>query len=203
MKKARAFWERALEPAPATTAPNLVLAADFFDDDGDRARAATLARRYLRGADERAGAPRGGRTGGRSPRRIAGRGPDDEPATRSTRSTSSSSGAGWRAGCARWPCAAAARACGSPWSRRAPSLGGNHTWSFHASDVDDEGAALLEPLVVRRWPQVEVAFPDHQRRLPMGYATLTSASLARAVSSAFAERRGAGELLLGAQGAGS
>jgi lycopene beta-cyclase len=75
------------------------------------------------------------------------------------------------------------------------SLGGNHTWSFHASDVDDEGAALLEPLVVRRWPRVEVAFSDHERRLPMGYATLTSASLARALEQAFSGPSG-GELLL-------
>jgi lycopene beta-cyclase len=76
------------------------------------------------------------------------------------------------------------------------SLGGNHTWSFHPSDVDEEGAALLAPLVVRRWPWVEVAFPDHARRLPSGYATLTSASLARAIEQAFAGAPG-GSLLLG------
>jgi lycopene beta-cyclase len=65
-------------------------------------------------------------------------------------------------------------------------LGGNHTWSFHGSDVDGEGAALLEPLVVRRWPRVDVAFPDHERSLAMSYATLTSDSLNRAVRGAFA-----------------
>jgi lycopene beta-cyclase len=80
-----------------------------------------------------------------------------------------------------------------------PDLGGNHTWSFHDGDVDAEGAALLDPLVVRRWPAVEAAFPDHHRRLTTGYATITSASLAAAVKSAFATD-GAGQgwqLLLG------
>lgn len=46
MKKARGFWERALERA-GDYGPNIVLAADFFDDDGDRARAHKLAQRYL------------------------------------------------------------------------------------------------------------------------------------------------------------
>jgi hypothetical protein len=46
MKKARAYWEKALGRA-GDYPPNLVLAADFFADDGDAARARTLARRYL------------------------------------------------------------------------------------------------------------------------------------------------------------
>jgi lycopene beta-cyclase len=66
----------------------------------------------------------------------------------------------------------------------AEELGGNHTWSFHGRDLDDEGAALVDPLVVRRWRAVEVAFPDHRRRLDTGYASVTSASLARAVRAA-------------------
>jgi hypothetical protein len=46
MKKARQYWERALERA-GDYPPNLVLAADFFADDGERQRAAGLAARYL------------------------------------------------------------------------------------------------------------------------------------------------------------
>ncbi len=81
-----------------------------------------------------------------------------------------------------------------------PDLGGNHTWSFHASDVDEAGAALLDPLVVRRWSKVAVAFPDHTRTLPIGYASLTSASLAAAVKAAFAaDAAGGSQLLLGRQ----
>jgi hypothetical protein len=46
MKKSREYWERALKRAGDYPA-NLVLAADFFDDDGDEARAKQLATRYL------------------------------------------------------------------------------------------------------------------------------------------------------------
>ena len=46
MKKARSYWERALSRAGDYPA-NLVLAADFFHDDGDEARARQLAERYL------------------------------------------------------------------------------------------------------------------------------------------------------------
>jgi lycopene beta-cyclase len=78
-----------------------------------------------------------------------------------------------------------------------PGLGGNHTWSFHGSDVDEEGAALLAPLVEWRWPAVRVAFPDHERRLETAYATFTSTALERAVRAALAMEGSA--LLLGAR----
>jgi lycopene beta-cyclase len=61
------------------------------------------------------------------------------------------------------------------------ALGGNHTWSFFATDVDAAGAALLDPMVVRRWAGVDVAFLDHQRRLDSAYASITSASFDRVV----------------------
>ena len=64
-------------------------------------------------------------------------------------------------------------------------LGGNHTWSFHGSDVDDEGARLLAPLVEQRLDNVDVAFPDHERRLSSSYSIITSRSLDRAVRGAF------------------
>jgi lycopene beta-cyclase len=76
-----------------------------------------------------------------------------------------------------------------------PALGGNHTWSFHVSDVSEEGAALLAPLVTRRWPAVEVAFPDHQRVLPSGYATILSTSLQGPVRAAL--QTGDSRLILG------
>jgi lycopene beta-cyclase len=66
------------------------------------------------------------------------------------------------------------------------ALGGNHTWSFFASDVDEAGAALLDPMVERRWAGVDVAFPDHQRRLDSRYAAITSASFDRVVRPVFA-----------------
>lgn len=53
-------------------------------------------------------------------------------------------------------------------------FGGNHVWSFFASDVSGEGAALLEPLIAARWDGYDVAFPAHQRTLATGYASITS-----------------------------
>ncbi len=60
---------------------------------------------------------------------------------------------------------------------REPQLGGNHTWCFHESDVPDHARALLEPLVARRWPAHDVAFPSHRRRVPGAYFALTSQRL--------------------------
>ena len=54
-------------------------------------------------------------------------------------------------------------------------LGGNHTWSFHETDLDGDGRALVAPFVAWQWPQQVVRFPRHHRTLAIGYATVTSA----------------------------
>ena len=51
---------------------------------------------------------------------------------------------------------------------------GNHTWCFHAGDVPACAAALVEPLVVRRWPAYDVRFPGQSRRIPEAYSATTS-----------------------------
>ncbi|NNM72697.1 lycopene beta-cyclase CrtY [Enterovirga aerilata] len=53
-------------------------------------------------------------------------------------------------------------------------LGGNHTWSFHATDLSDEEAAWLDPFVVHRWPAYDVVFPERRRRVGIGYRSVTS-----------------------------
>jgi lycopene beta-cyclase len=53
-------------------------------------------------------------------------------------------------------------------------FGGNHVWSFFASDVSGDGATLLEPLIAARWDGYDVAFPAHSRTLATGYASITS-----------------------------
>lgn len=53
-------------------------------------------------------------------------------------------------------------------------LGGNHTWSFHETDLDDDGRALVAPFVAWQWSHQLVRFPGHERTLPIGYATVTS-----------------------------
>ena len=53
-------------------------------------------------------------------------------------------------------------------------LGGNHTWSFHGTDLDGDGQAFVAPFVTWRWSHQVVRFPRHQRTLAIGYATVTS-----------------------------
>ncbi|MFL5305658.1 MAG: lycopene beta-cyclase CrtY [Polyangia bacterium] len=53
-------------------------------------------------------------------------------------------------------------------------LGGNHTWSFHDSDVSDADRGWLEPVVAHRWSRHAVRFPGQSHELAAGYATITS-----------------------------
>jgi len=57
------------------------------------------------------------------------------------------------------------------------SLGGNHLWSFHTRGLPSEAAALLEPLIVARWPAYQVAFPDRVRVVDEPYASVSSERL--------------------------
>lgn len=72
---------------------------------------------------------------------------------------------------------------------RGASIGGNHTWCFHAGDLDPERARWIDPLVVTRWPGYDVAFPAHSRRLESRYACVTSTRLAEVVTAAGCELR--------------
>ena len=63
-------------------------------------------------------------------------------------------------------------------------LGGNHTWSFHSSDVSPEALAWLQPLICRSWPEQEVRFPGHARVLPTGYHSITSDRLHEVIAPA-------------------
>lgn len=67
-------------------------------------------------------------------------------------------------------------------------LGGNHTWSFHESDVSVEQLRWLGPLVEHRWPGYSVAFPGRRRRLAGGYCSLTGEHLHRVVAPLLGER---------------
>lgn len=65
-------------------------------------------------------------------------------------------------------------------------LGGNHTWSFHATDLDDAGWGLVGPLVAHRWPRHEVRFPGKTRSFTGAYASVTSDRFARMVEARLA-----------------
>lgn len=54
------------------------------------------------------------------------------------------------------------------------SFGGNHVWSFFASDVSDAHRALVAPLIAHGWRGYDIAFPTHGRTLDTAYYSITS-----------------------------
>jgi lycopene beta-cyclase len=64
---------------------------------------------------------------------------------------------------------------------RGPAPGGNHTWSFHSTDVSPEQLAWLKPLIVASWAGQQVRFPGHTRQLSTGYNTISSDRLAEVI----------------------
>lgn len=67
-------------------------------------------------------------------------------------------------------------------------LGGDHTWSFHSSDLTDAQREWMAPLVVKSWPRYEVRFPRLQRTVESGYHSITSRRLHDIVSERLALR---------------
>ncbi|MDH4023361.1 MAG: lycopene beta-cyclase CrtY [Gammaproteobacteria bacterium] len=63
-------------------------------------------------------------------------------------------------------------------------LGGNHTWSFHGTDVNAATLAWLQPLASHGWRHYDVRFPSRERRLDGDYYSLTSERLHDMVSAA-------------------
>lgn len=59
------------------------------------------------------------------------------------------------------------------------AIGGNHRWSWFASDLDQAGSQLLAPLRQSRWDQgYDVVFPAHRRTLRTPYRSLASVDFA-------------------------
>lgn len=55
-----------------------------------------------------------------------------------------------------------------------PTLGGNHTWSFHGTDVTKEQLEWLWVLAAKSWPSHDVIFKTGDRRIGGGYHSITS-----------------------------
>jgi lycopene beta-cyclase len=55
-----------------------------------------------------------------------------------------------------------------------PLLAGNHTWSFHSSDIPAECAVWIEPLVESRWPCYDIWVGERKRTVNLGYRSISS-----------------------------
>lgn len=66
---------------------------------------------------------------------------------------------------------------------RGPTLGGNHTWCFHAGDVPAAAQPWFAPLIAHRWPGYDVCFPLRRRHVAAEYGCVTSARLHELVSA--------------------
>lgn len=62
-----------------------------------------------------------------------------------------------------------------------PNFGGNHLWSFFATDIADADRWLVAPLVSHGWTSYDVAFPDHRRTLKAAYYSIESERLDRVI----------------------
>jgi lycopene beta-cyclase len=75
---------------------------------------------------------------------------------------------------------------------RAPQAGGNHTWSFHGSDLAgsriEDAWPLVDPLVVYRWSEHEVRFPQFSRRMSGDYHAVTADRLREVLDRMVKER---------------
>jgi len=60
---------------------------------------------------------------------------------------------------------------------RSNELCGNHTWSFHASDIPAAARSWLDPLISKTWPGYVVKFPGLSRRVGIPYETIASDDL--------------------------
>ena len=62
-------------------------------------------------------------------------------------------------------------------------FGGEHTWSWFDTDVPPEHSWVLDGISQWRWPDQEVRFPKHKRVVPIGYNSIRSTDLDKAVQA--------------------
>jgi len=63
-------------------------------------------------------------------------------------------------------------------------VGGNHLWSFFASDIADAHRWIVAPLISHGWKSYDVLFPDHARTLNTPYYSIDSDRLDAVVRAA-------------------
>ncbi len=57
---------------------------------------------------------------------------------------------------------------------RGSTWGGEHTWSFHTSDLEPQHWSWIKPLVTKSWPSYRVKFPLIERTVEGGYHSIVS-----------------------------
>lgn len=67
------------------------------------------------------------------------------------------------------------------------TIGGNHLWSFFASDIAPGNRWLTAPLICHGWPAYDVAFPAHGRTIKSPYYSIESRRLDAVVRAAMPE----------------
>lgn len=67
---------------------------------------------------------------------------------------------------------------------RGRALGGNHLWSFFATDVDPADRWLVAPLISHAWKGYDIAFPKHARSFDAPYYSIESERLDEVVRAA-------------------
>ncbi len=67
-------------------------------------------------------------------------------------------------------------------------LGGNHTWSFHGTDLSESQRRWVAPLVQMQWPGYSVQFPRFQRHFKSEYFSLAAERLHEVVAPFLGER---------------
>jgi lycopene beta-cyclase len=73
---------------------------------------------------------------------------------------------------------------------RGDRLGGDHVWSFFASDLPPGGEALVAPMIAAQWDHgYTVHFPRLSRDLPTAYRSVTGERLDEAVRAALPAKR--------------
>ncbi len=64
------------------------------------------------------------------------------------------------------------------------SIGGNHFWSFFATDIAQDDRWLVAPLICYGWTHYDIAFPAHRRTLKSAYYSIESERLDAVVRAA-------------------
>ncbi|MEM9234271.1 MAG: lycopene beta-cyclase CrtY [Pseudomonadota bacterium] len=67
-------------------------------------------------------------------------------------------------------------------------LGGNHTWSFHATDLPAAAQEWTAPFITHKWSHQEVRFPAYRRGMETGYRSVTSETFDRLLRGGMGDR---------------